>query len=438
MSNARSTLRESAVRSYCRNFPAQFDTAQAAYISDVNGKRYIDFLAGCGALNYGHNNPHLRNALINYLDHGGIAMSMDLATQSKTSFLQAFETYILKPRKMNYRAQFTGPTGANAVEAAIKLARKVTGRNNVIGFTNAFHGCSLGALSLTANAHHRASSSALLNQVTRHPYDQYFGPSVDTAAQLQALLEDPSSGVDLPAAIILEVIQGEGGLNVATRKWLESIQQIAYDFDVLLIVDDIQAGCGRRGKFFSFEDHGISPDIVTLAKSLSGYGLPMSMVLIRPDLDQWTPGEHNGTFRGNNLAFVTATAALETYWSNDDLEREIGEKAAIMQARLQEIASRFGFRVKGCGLLQGLEVYDPELSQLIRSRCFKSGLIFEACGPRDTVLKMMPPLTIDQQVMLDGLDILSDSVAASRIKPFEITSTSSSTQIKEFIAWKLP
>ncbi len=401
---------------------------------DVSGEKYIDFLAGCGAMNYGHNNRHLRKAMMRYLNHGGIAMSMDLSTQSKTAFLESFETHILKPRSMDYRAQFAGPTGANAVEAAIKLARKVTGRTNIIGFTNAFHGCSLGALSLTANTHHRASSAPLLNQVTRHPFDQYFGPSIDTAAQLRTLLEDRSSGIDLPAAIILEVIQGEGGLNIASRQWLSSIQKIARDHDILLIVDDIQAGCGRRGTFFSFEEQGIAPDIVTLAKSLSGYGLPMSMILIRPDLDQWSPGEHNGTFRGNNLAFVTARAALDAYWANDDLQVAISKKAETLRTRLEQLAETYGFAVKGCGLFQGLEVDDEDLSRDIRTRCFQAGLIIEASGPKNTVLKIMPPLTIEPQILNDGLDILADSIAACCLHSPHVAPISSSALKKELFA----
>ena len=211
---------ESNVRSYCRIFPDVFDKAEGSLIFVTNGRRYIDFLSGCGSLNYGHNNSDLKEALLSYLADSGIVMSLDMETQSKNKFIEVFSEHILQPRGLNYKLQFPGPTGTNAVEAAIKLARKVTGRSNVIAFTNAFHGCSLGALALTANEHHRGNSEALLTHVNRVAYDGYLGPDIDSSALLEKLLSDPSSGIDAPAAIILETIQGEGGLNVASASWV--------------------------------------------------------------------------------------------------------------------------------------------------------------------------------------------------------------------------
>lgn len=345
---------ESEVRSYCRNFPILVDRAQGAYLYDSAGNRFLDFLSGCGSLNYGHNNPLLKDALLAYLADDGVTMSMDMRTTMKERFIESFDTIILKPRGLSYKLQFPGPTGTNAIEAAVKLARKVTGRSDVICFTNGFHGCTLGALALTGSAHHRSSSHGHLHHVTRMPYDGYFGDGIDTSNMLEAMLDDPSSGIDAPAAIILEVVQGEGGLNTCSQAWGQKIEALAHRYGAALIIDDIQAGCGRTGCFFSFETFGIRPDMICLAKSISGYGLPMSLVLLAPEWDAWSPGEHNGTFRGNNLAFLTAGEALRMFWRDDSFERDVRRKAKLLRARLGELAEAHGLRLKGRGLMSGL------------------------------------------------------------------------------------
>ena len=301
---------ESNVRSYCRSFPTVFTRASGATLVGEDGRRYLDFLSGAGTLNYGHNNPRIKARLLEYLESDGIVHGLDMATVAKREFLERFEQTILLPRGLSYKVQFTGPTGANAVEAALKIARNVTGRSNIVAFTNGFHGVTLGAVAATANSHYRDAAGLPPSGTSFVPYDGYLG-DLDTTEYLDRVLTDGSSGVDHPAAVIVETVQGEGGVNVATAAWLRRLEAVCRRHDVLLIVDDIQAGCGRTGTFFSFEDAGIRPDLVTLSKSLSGYGMPMSVVLMRPELDQWKPGEHNGTFRGNNLAFVTATPALE-------------------------------------------------------------------------------------------------------------------------------
>ena len=401
---------ESDVRSYCHSFPAEFISASNSNMVDRNGNIYIDFLCGCGSLNYGHNHVVLREALVKHIQNTGIAISMDLHTEAKSKFLEAFSSLILKPRGLDYRLQFTGPTGTNAVEAAIKLARKLTGRTNIIAFTNGYHGCTLGALSLTGSNFQRNASSALLNGVSHMPYDNYFGQLVNTADLLEKMLDDCSSGIDEPAAIILETIQGEGGLNTATSPWIQKIFSTARKHGALLIIDDIQAGCGRSGHFFSFEPFGITPDIVTLSKSLSGFGLPMSLVLVRPEYDIWKSGEHNGTFRGNNHAFVTATAALEHFWSDDSFQSSIQHKAQILSDGLERIAERFGFTVKGRGLMQGISFASRDISKAVSSICYKRGLILETCGPEGEVLKLLPPLTIEEDELLRGLQIIEESL----------------------------
>lgn len=402
--------RESRVRSYSRAMPRQFNRAQDVWMFDNQGGRYLDFLSGCSTLNYGHNHPVLKQALLDYIAADGIAHGLDLHTDAKADFLNTFERVILKPRKLDYRAMFTGPTGANAVEAAIKLARKVTGRQMVIAFTNGFHGMTLGALALTGNAGKRGGAGVPLSHVSHEAYDGYYGPDIDTAALLEQRLSDPSSGLDAPAAIIVETVQGEGGLNAASPAWLRAIADIARRHGALLIVDDIQAGSGRTGGFFSFEGTGITPDIVTMAKSLSGMGLPFALTLVRPQFDQWAPGEHNGTFRGNNHAFVTAAAALRHFWSDASFAEDIRRRGDLLQRRLDRLAEKYDFSTRGRGMMRGIHVGTGEMASAITTACFNRGLVIETSGAHDEVVKVLAPLVIDDALLSAGLDILEHSI----------------------------
>lgn len=400
---------ESRVRSYSRSFPKLFDRALGATIYDTSGRAYIDFLAGCSSLNYGHNDPQLKAALTDYITADGIAHGLDMFTSAKERFLGAFERHILNPRDMKYRVQFTGPTGANAVEAALKLARKVTGRTNVISFTNGFHGVTLGALAATGNNKHRNGAATPLNGVTRAAFDGYYGTDIDTAALLERQLSDPSSGIDAPAAIIVETVQGEGGLNVASVDWLRRIEALARDHGALFIIDDIQAGCGRTGDFFSFDGMNLTPDIITMAKSLSGMGLPLAITLIKPEYDIWEPAEHNGTFRGNNHAFITAAASINKFWSDRQFVGEVKKKATYLADRLDTIAEEYGMTVKGRGMMLGIDTGSAEKAASICSTCFTCGLIIETSGSFDQVVKILAPLTITQGELAAGLDILSEA-----------------------------
>jgi len=405
---------ESKVQSYARSFPVTFEKAEGAWLTDENGNRYLDFLAGAGSLNYGHNHPVLQEKLIDYIKSNGITHGLDMHTKAKEAFLTALEDKILKPRDMEYKVQFTGPTGTNAVEAALKLARRVKGRETVISFTNGFHGCTLGALAITGNEHHRGAAGVSLDNAVAVPFDGYMGDSVDTVDYLDRVLSDNSSGVSLPAAVIVEAVQGEGGLNAADFGWLKKLEQTCCKHDILLIVDDIQAGCGRTGTFFSFEPAGIKPDMITLSKSLSAYGLPFAVVLMKPEFDVWHPGEHNGTFRGNNHAFVTATAALDHFWSDDKFASEVSDKAEFLGKRLEEIAERYDdgkiYR-KGRGLMQGICFESGELASKVTKECFKHNLIIETSGPEDEVVKCLVPLIISKQDLGHGLDILELATA---------------------------
>lgn len=404
---------ESSAQCYANAFPVVFTRGQGSYLYDDAGNAYLDFLAGAGSLNYGHNHPVLKQALLDYIGADGIAHGLDLHTTAKARFMTAFRDRVLVPRELEYRLQFTGPTGANAVEAALKLARKIKGRSAVIAFTNGFHGVTLGALAATGNRHHRGGSGVPLANVTRMPYAGYLGRDADTLRILDRLLGDPSSGVDLPAAMIVETVQGEGGLNSASTAWLQGLERLCRKHDILLIVDDIQAGCGRTGTFFSFEPAGIKPDLVTLSKSLSGYGLPMALLLYRPELDIWKPGEHNGTFRGNNHAFVTAAAALEHFWVDDALAANVRARSEQLREGLQRLSERFGVarvRVKGRGLMQGIECADGDTADRISRAAFQRGLIVETSGNRGQVLKCLCPLTVSTEELSDGLGRLAASL----------------------------
>lgn len=403
---------ESRVRSYSRAMPRQFSKAEGVWMHDEQGGRYLDFLSGCSSLNYGHNHPVLKRALLEYIEADGIAHSLDLHTRAKAAFLEALDTVILSPRGLRYRAMFTGPTGTNAVEAALKLARKVTGRTRVIAFTNGFHGMTLGALSCTGNASKRAAAGVPLSHVSHEPYDGYYGPDVDTAALLERRLADGSSGLDAPAAILVEAVQGEGGLHAASPAWLRSIAEIAKRHGALLILDEIQAGCGRVGGFFGFEESGVKPDMVTMAKSLSGMGLPFALTLIRPDLDQWSPGEHNGTFRGNNHAFVTATAALRHFWTDDAFLVEVERRGDQLGRRLTAMAERFNLSTRGRGMMRGLNVESGARAAEITRLAFSRGLIIETSGADDEVVKVLAALTISEEQLGAGLDILESCVDA--------------------------
>jgi len=403
--------RESEARSYCRSFPTTFTKASGSIMTDAEGVDYIDFLAGCSSLNYGHNDPDMKAALVEHLAGDGIAHGLDMQTSQKAAFLEAFETHILKPRGMDYKIMMTGPTGTNAVEAAMKLARKITGRKNIIAFTNGFHGMTMGSLSLTGNAGKRGGAGGgHLGDVTHMPYEDSMG-GLDTLEMMEQMLDNPSSGIDAPAAFIFEPVQGEGGLNAASDAWMQGVERIARKHGALLIVDDIQSGCGRTGTYFAFEKAGIQPDLITQAKSLSGFGLPFAALLIKREHDIWKPAEHNGTFRGNTHAFVTGRVAIEKFWADDAFQKDVAEKSEILRDGLQRIADVVpGASLKGRGFMQGVDVGTGDLAGEICARAFQKGLIIETSGADDEVVKVLAALTIPVDQLQRGLDILLEAV----------------------------
>lgn len=410
MTTTQTTTIESEVRGYCRAFPTTFTKAKGALMFNKEGEQFIDFFAGAGALNYGHNNPRIKKSILSHIENNGLVHSMDMDNEVKNKFLTTFNNIILKPRNLDYKVQFCGPTGTNAVEAAIRLARKVTGRSLVMGFTNGYHGMTQGALSLTANSYYRECEAILQQNAGFLPYDGYLGEDVNTLDYIDKLLTDPSSGLDKPAAVILETIQGEGGINISSTEWLRGLRKLTKKHGILMIVDDIQVGCGRSGSFFSFEEAGIEPDMVLLSKSLGGYGLPLAVVLMKPELDQWKPGEYNGTFRANSLSLIGATEAL-SFWEDEKLAIEIASKSRRIRVALEKLAVHHSDHVKnvrGEGLVFGIEFHNPKIAEKIQKHAFKNKLIIETAGGSGQVIKLLPALTIEANVLQDGLNILKN------------------------------
>jgi diaminobutyrate-2-oxoglutarate transaminase len=403
---------ESEVRSYSRSWPVVFGRAAGSWLYAVDGTPYLDFFAGAGTLNYGHNDPVLKRALISYLEHDGVTHALDMWTAARADLLEMLEEKILAPRGLNYKVVFPGPAGASAVEAALKLARKVTGRRWLAYFSNAFHGMTLGALSVNGNPAVRRSAGISLSHCVELPYDEH----LTDIADLEGLLAASPGGLAGTAAVIVETVQGEGGINVARGQWLRELAAVCRRHGIVLIVDDIQMGCGRVGSFFSFEDAGIEPDIVCLSKSISGYGLPMALTLIRPELDVWKPAEHNGTFRGFSLAFVTGAESMRAYWSDDELEKSTSTKGERVASGLEQIVVAYPearLATRGRGLARGLRAASGEMASQINAAAFERGLLVETCGPEGEVVKLLPPLTVASGDIDRALEILDASVKSA-------------------------
>jgi diaminobutyrate-2-oxoglutarate transaminase len=403
---------ESNIRGYCRAYPTVFKTACNAMQVDEAGKRYIDFFAGAGVLNFGHNNPRMKKAIIDFIESDGVAHSLDMYTDVKREFIAAFASTILEPRGWDLKMQFMGPTGTNAVEAAMKLARKVTGRETVVAFSHGFHGMTLGALAATANSYFRNAAGVPLGHVVHLPFEDSAGGGVQNIHEMRCAYADSSSGLEKPAAIMVEAIQAEGGVHVASEQWLKAVQLLARETGALFIIDDIQAACGRTGSYFSFDGMGLDPDIITLAKGIGGFGTPLAMNLIKPEHDKWSPGEHTGTFRGQGISFVAGREALR-YFEDDKLMKDVARKGARMREALEKIASAHGdmnWSARGKGMIQGLDIGDGALAKDMARRCFEGGLLIGPCGTGGSVLKLIPPLTIEDENLGKGLEILAQSI----------------------------
>lgn len=397
---------ESNVRSYCRKWPSTFATAKGPYLFDEQGTRYIDFFDGAGTLNYGHNNPQIKQAVIDYLMGDGVLHGLDTTTSAKVAFIKTLEERILKPRGLDYKVAFPGPTGANANELAMKLARKATGRTDIWFLMGAFHGMTLGALSVTSDAYARGGAGIPLPFA--HPMPApYSMPGLDAIAYMENILADDHAGMSKPAAIIVETTQAEGGIRVLPTEFLEGLRALCDKHDIVMIVDDIQVGCWRTGTFFSFERTSVKPDIVTLSKSLGGIGMPFAVTLVSPKLDVMGPGEHNGTFRGNQLAMVAAKAAID-YALDTDFVDQLADKCDVMKGLVEDVAARHGVESRGIGMIWALELGDGKLVLDVIHRCFDRGLICEACGRGDSALKLMPALVTPNEVLREGMGIVDE------------------------------
>lgn len=404
---------ESNVRGYCRKWPIELVYAKGSIYKDIEGKEYIDFFDGAGALNYGHNPDYIKEKLIEYLQEDGIIHSLDMYALPKEKFISYFQKEILKPRNLDYKILFPGPTGTNSIEAALKLARKVTGRPDIWAFTGAFHGMTLGALALTTEAMARKAAGVSLNANVVHiPAPHFMDGNFDTIGYMEKLLEDDHSGYEKPAAIIIETVQQEGGIHVFSEQFLQDLRKFCDKYEILLICDEVQIGCSRSGTFFSFERANIVPDIVCMSKSIGGYGLPFAITLLKRELDVFKPGEHNGTFRGCQLSIVAALAALEMT-VKQDIPNMVKQKEKIVKDYLEKNVKpllKGNMEIRGIGLSWGIEFKDGKLARAVLDKCFEKNLIIELAGSNDSVLKIMPALVIEEELLIKGLDIITESI----------------------------
>lgn len=403
---------ESKVRSYCRHFPVVFTEAKGALLKDENGEEYIDFFCGAGAVNYGHNNPYIKQKMTDYLMTDGIIHALDMYTVPKREFIDTFEKKIIQPKGFNYKIQFCGPTGTNAVEAAVKLARKIKGRSNIFAFMGCFHGMTLGALSLTSEMYARNGAGVNLNDVTHIPAPYMF-ENFNVIEYMQTLIDDDHSGVEKPAALIMETVQAEGGIKVFENDFIRSVRAFCDKNDILMIVDDIQVGCCRTGSFFSFERAQIVPDMVVMSKSIGGIGMPMAILLMKPELDIWKPAEHNGTFRGNQLSLIAGKASFDWLIDNN-VEAETIRKGEIIKDYITKTVLNIDNRIKlrGIGLIWGIDFseIDSSLAEKVIEKCFENKLICECAGRNGSVFKIMPPLVIEDNLLFKGLEIVTESI----------------------------
>ncbi|MGK5556752.1 diaminobutyrate--2-oxoglutarate transaminase family protein [Actinomadura kijaniata] len=434
----RQAQRESAARTYARSLPVAPVAAAGARVTGADGRAYLDCLSGAGTLALGHNHPDVVAALQEALGSGAPLHALDMITPQKDAFSGELLRRLPGTLRDNAKLHFCSPAGTDAVEAALKLARNATGRQGVFAFTGAYHGMTLGASSVSGPGRMRRGSAAFgpaeAQPVTRLPYPYGyrcpFGVGADRAGELSARLmesyvTDPSSGVGKPAAVILEVVQGEGGVVPGPDAWLREVRRITAEHGILLIVDEVQTGIGRTGDFWACERAGVTPDILVTSKAVGG-GLPLALIAYRPDLDTWQPGDHTGTFRGNTLAMVAGEVTLRTV-----AEQQLAERAAKLgerlRAGLRELATEHPqiAEVRGRGLMIGAELVDPAaepdergslpgdpaFARALQAACLEHGLILELGGRGDSVLRLLPPLVLTDEEADSVLHRIADALA---------------------------
>lgn len=421
----RQMQRESNARSYPRRIPLELKRAQGVYVEDSRGQVYIDCLAGAGTLALGHNHPVTLEAIQKTLASGIPLHALDLSTPIKDAFVETVFDLLPGDFAKDARIQFCGPTGADAVEAALKLSRTATGRQSILAFHGAYHGMTLGTLSVSGNLGPKNALGGLLagTQFLPYPHDYRcpFGLRGEQAIDanlhyIRSLLSDPESGVTQPAAMILETVQGEGGVIAAPDRWLQGLRAITREQGIPLILDEIQCGIGRTGDLFAFERSAITPDVLTLSKAIGG-GLPLSVVVYRGELDQWQPGAHAGTFRGNQLAMAAGDATLR-FIQREGICSHVRNVGARLQTLLQGLQAEFDWvgDVRGRGLMLGMEIIDPagqdglgqpaadgDKARKLQRACLERGLIVELGGRHGATVRFLPPLIIsDAEVDLVG------------------------------------
>jgi diaminobutyrate-2-oxoglutarate transaminase len=425
---ARQERYESAARVYPRHFPFAVAEARGSYIRDLDGNVFIDFLAGAGVLSFGHNHPELVEAATQQMSvftHG-----LDMPSPAKDAFTEAQLSMLPEPMRDHMKIHFCGPTGANAVDAAIKLAKTATGRGDIIAFRGGFHGTTHAGMAVTGSLSTKTPIANGVPGVHFFPYPTGGVPDgidpttwdATCAALLEEALTDPNGGIPLPAAVIMELVQGEGGVNPATLLFAQRVRKLTRDLGIPLIIDEVQTGGGRTGTWFAFEQYDIEPDIIVASKALSGMGLPIAVIIYNQDLDVWAPGAHTGTFRGNQLAFAAGAKAIELV-RRDDLLGNVRARGEQVARALEPLSAHPAVReVRGLGLMWGVELVAPgdgrtagRLAEEVQERALRAGLILELGGRDDCVVRMLPPLNVTAEVMDIALAILTRAIKDAHI-----------------------
>ncbi|WP_103938584.1 aspartate aminotransferase family protein [Thermomonospora echinospora] len=409
---ARQERWESSARTYPRHLPIALAEGAGSFVRDVDGNVFIDFLAGAGVLSLGHNHPELVEVVARQL--GSLTHGLDFPTPAKDAFAQA-QLSMLAPRlRTRMKVHFCGPTGANAVEAAVKLCKIATGRGDVISFQGAFHGSTHATMALSGLVSQKAPVPNTMAGVHFFPYG-----TADDAALLERALLDSNGGIPLPAAVILELVQGEGGVIVAGTDFVRRVRALTRSLGIPLIVDEVQTGCGRTGTWFAFEQYGIEPDVIVASKALSGIGLPVAVILYDAALDTWAPGAHIGTFRGNQLAFAAGVEAIRIVRRDDLLGNVVRRGEQIADRLAGPAAAPWVRQVRGRGLMWGIELADPEdgrpatkVASEVQISALRHGLIVERGGRQDAVVRILPPLNVTAEVVDTACAILVEAVSA--------------------------